>query len=307
VVDLHPAGFGNSRATAVAGATQVGWGAASPTFADHALLWNGSAATAVDLNPTGFTESFAMGVFGGNQVGYGAGTPTGGPTHALLWSGTAASYVDLHPAGFGQFAVSSATAISGATQVGNFYDAAATANNSHAMLWTGSAASAVDLNPPGFEESEAWGVSGAQQVGWANGPVVSDRAILWNGTAASAVNLHPSGFISSNAYAISGNTQVGEGQASSANFNFHAIVWNGTASSAVDLHPFLSGLGVSFVESTARAIADNGTIVGYAHDANSKYYAVMWTPIPEPGSCALVCYGLTITSLFSGRRGRSLP
>ena len=67
-----------------------------PYVLSHALLWSGTAASAVDLNPVGFTFSEARGVFGGQQVGYGYGPATGGTfNHALLWSGTAGSAVDL--------------------------------------------------------------------------------------------------------------------------------------------------------------------------------------------------------------------
>jgi len=100
-VDLNPAGFDNSFALGVFGGKEVGSGSGaatgnnSATVYDHALLWSGTAASAVDLNPAGFTYSYALGVFGGQQVGDGHGPATGNHIHALLWSGTAASVVDL--------------------------------------------------------------------------------------------------------------------------------------------------------------------------------------------------------------------
>src|SRR5262245_61405655 len=60
---------------------------------------------------------------------------------------------------------------------------------------------AIDLHPSGFTSSEAFGVSGGQQVGVGAGPATGGQihALLWTGSAASVVDLHPSGFTSSEA------------------------------------------------------------------------------------------------------------
>lgn len=84
-VDLHPAGFFSSYATAVAQSRQVGYGAPTGSEFYHALLWAGSAASVVDLHPAGFTESRAGGLWQGYQVGGGWGPGTGNEYHALLW------------------------------------------------------------------------------------------------------------------------------------------------------------------------------------------------------------------------------
>ena len=79
------------------GDSQAGYGSGPATnYFDHALLWNGTAESAIDLNPVGFESSYASDVAGGRQVGSGAGFVTNGNTHALLWNGTAQSVVDLH-------------------------------------------------------------------------------------------------------------------------------------------------------------------------------------------------------------------
>ncbi|MGD0770937.1 MAG: hypothetical protein ABSB42_22365 [Tepidisphaeraceae bacterium] len=103
-VDLNPTNL-NGITTSVAwgtnGAQQVGYGlgyiSGTGDFS-HALLWSGTAGSAVDLNPTDFSgiaSSFAFGTNGTQQVGYGAGSGTGNNSHALLWSGSAGSAVDL--------------------------------------------------------------------------------------------------------------------------------------------------------------------------------------------------------------------
>jgi hypothetical protein len=109
---------------------------------NHALLWSGTAASAVNLHPAGYDASAAYGVSGAYQVGDGFSPTSGGFSHALLWNGSAASAVDLHPAGFDS---SGAAAVSGAYQVGSGILTSSGAR--HALVWNGTAASAVDLHP----------------------------------------------------------------------------------------------------------------------------------------------------------------
>lgn len=70
------------------------WGASGPATGNntHAILWTGTAASAVDLNPSGFTSSQANGVTDGEQAG--SARSANGVSHAMLWRGTAASAVD---------------------------------------------------------------------------------------------------------------------------------------------------------------------------------------------------------------------
>ena len=90
---LNPAGFPISEAIATNGSQQVGYGEhSSIDGGDHALLWNGSAASAVDLNPPGFGYTYAFATDGTHQVGEGR---SGGTEDALLWTGIATSVVDL--------------------------------------------------------------------------------------------------------------------------------------------------------------------------------------------------------------------
>ena len=321
---LHPAGFDNSYAAGVsentqAGVsvnTQVGGGYNSAGGSEHALLWSGTAASAIDLHPAGFGSSYANGVYGNNQVGYG-NTQVGRVSHALLWSGTAASAIDLNPpAGFTN---SSATGVYGNTQVGQ---GGVAGGLNHALLWSGTAASVVDLHPAGFDNSRATGVSGNNQVGSGRSTATGrSHALLWSGTAASAIDLHPAGFTDSNATGVSGNSQVGYGIYSAGQGGNHALLWSGSAASAVDLHPagvtdsfalavsgntqvgyvlagiigqhavlwngtaasyidlhqYLSSLPVNIVTSLAKSIdPTTGNIVGHGADSNGVTYALLW-------------------------------
>jgi hypothetical protein len=194
--------------------------------------------------------------------------------------------------------------VSGDSQVGYAFNIE-TGGDRHAMLWHGSAASAVDLNPPGFQNSRAADVSDGIQVGFGFSSTAV-HALLWHGTAASAVDLNPSGFTTSIANGVAGDLQVGSASGPTAPNHGHAMLWSGAATSAVDLHLFLSGLGPKFTESEAEDIADNGSIVGHAAEANGRVYAVLWTPVPEPSSLALtIGAAVMVCTLMRSRQFRS--
>lgn len=296
-IELHPAGFYSSQATATAGAKQVGTGM-SYSSGTHALLWSGSAASFVDLHPNGtnFTTSEAYGISsdGAQQVGDAYSVENNIAPHAALWGGTAASFVDLNPVGF---ATSVANGSSGTQQVGN--GSLTTNGSAHALLWAGTAASVIDLNPVGFSGSNAIGTNGTQQVGDGARAVQGshNHALLWAGTAASYVDLNPSGMAESVATGILGAQEVGYGSPT-ANGLYHALVWSGTAASAVDLGAVLPSM---FTSSYASSIQGN-TVYGYAIDTNYQYHAIAWTvSAPEPAGLSLLLLG-GLTYLRRARR-----
>ena len=134
------------------------------------------------------------------------------------------------------------------------------------------------------------------------------HALLWHGTAASVIDLQPAvGFTHTDAVAVAGNLQVGSGDGAATAGNQHALLWSGTAASVVDLHSLLIGLGPDFVNSYASDVDPNGMIVGYAFDANSVEYPVIWTPVPEPASLLMLLVGLlTVCASRANRNGRVL-
>src|SRR5204862_2050851 len=85
----------------------------------HALLWHGSAASAVDLNPAGFESSHALAAWGDQQGGW-AGDITNSKYagHAALWSGSARSFIDLNPSADAAGAVSVISGMNDGIQVG---------------------------------------------------------------------------------------------------------------------------------------------------------------------------------------------
>ena len=298
-VDLNPAGYMNSFASGSFGDQQVG------RADNHAMLWTGSAASAVDLQPatlTGINYSFAEGISSTQQVGDGFAALNSDTTHALLWTGSAAIAVDLSPTGIPGIISSQAIAADGKTQVGAG-DTSVDPPDSHALLWSGTADSAIDLNPTnlsGINQSVAFGVGGNQQVGTGYGTNIS-HAILWTGSAASAVDLNPtdlSGIISSTARGTNGTVQVG--YALTTPFDDpNAILWFGTAASAVNLQSLLPS-NVYWYESEALTVDASGNVFGWGEGfsfqtESNTYYAVEWSPVPEPGTISLLlisCVGL---------------
>ena len=238
IVDLHPSnlGFNYSIGLGVFGTEQVG--AASVAINSvglansHAIVWHGTAVSALDLHPTnlvGFSSSTAQGTDGFHQVGYGSAST--GASHALLWSGTANSAVDLHPTDLAGFDFSEALGVSGAQQVG-YGGGSGTGGKNHALLWTGTAASAVDLHPTsltGFDTSEALGTNGVNQVGYAfNSSTLVQDAVLWSGTAASAIDLSlllPFASTDSTAFTIDPQGNIW-GTATDSIGVIHAVEWS---------------------------------------------------------------------------------
>ncbi|HEX8558858.1 MAG TPA: hypothetical protein VF668_12170 [Pyrinomonadaceae bacterium] len=194
-VDLTPLGlgFGAGRALGTDGVQQVGFGqqvlGINAFSGPFAVVWSGTADSAVNLNPPDSGSSQANAVSGGQQVGFGYY-----PHRALLWSGSAESVVELQPDGF---AASEANATNGVQQAGSGFvgDAFTMEGHSHALVWAGSAASAVDLNqflPPGFTDAAATGIDAAGNVvGWASRGPSDDpanvHAVMWKPVEAGAV------------------------------------------------------------------------------------------------------------------------
>jgi hypothetical protein len=318
--DLTPTnlngGINYSQVNSTDGVNQVGWGVGSETSSQfHAMLWTGSASTAVDLNPTnltGFVSSVANGASGTEQVGYGASivglSNTSNNYRALLWEGTSASAVDLTPINLG-ITTSQANGTDGTREVG-WGSGIGTGNSEHAILWSGSSTGAVDLNPTslGVSDSDAVAIAGIQQVGYGvgNGTNGFRNALLWTGTAISAVDLNPS-FLGegaqSSATGSNGFQQVGYGSGSGTGYDVttnafysHALLWTGTADSAIDLQAFLPLTG-TWIDSTAYSVDSNGNIYGTADGTYNNVtgtFAVEWSTVPEPASIGLIGFTMLL-------------
>lgn len=305
----------------------------------HAVVWNGDRNSWVDLHPKGALNSIALGVGGGIQVGR-VQTPT--DVFAAMWRGTPESLINLDVDGYdgtdayatdGVYQVGTASTIQG-TQAYVWQGSAESARNitppgatsarafdihegmivgsasfgredGRAMMWDASTGDAIDLRPPGFGISSARGIFGNQQVGFVLDPDNSyQRAGLWRGTGDSFVNLHPYGSIYTRtwAHATNGEIQVGESWISQpAETFFHALAWRGTPESMFDLHDYLPD---EFLWSAAYDIDEFGNIIGYAESRYDKF-AVVWRPVPEPGTFIILIGAVGATALR--RRLRTKP
>ncbi|MEW5884745.1 MAG: PEP-CTERM sorting domain-containing protein [Armatimonadota bacterium] len=304
----------------------------------HAVVWNGDRNSWVDLHPKGAVNSMAFGAGGGLQVG--TVLPESGPRYAALWRGSRDSILSLHVNGFdgtvayatdGVYQVGTASTIQ-TTQAYVWQGSAESARNitppgatsarafdihegmivgsasfgredGRAMMWDASTGDAIDLRPPGFGISSARGIFGNQQVGFVLDPDNSyQRAGLWRGTGDSFVNLHPYGSIYTRtwAHATNGDIQVGESWISQpAETFFHAVAWRGTPESMFDLHDYLPR---EFLWSAAYDIDEFGNIIGYAQSRHDTF-AVVWRPVPEPGT--FVALAGALGAAFLKRRLRS--
>src|SRR5262249_32790164 len=157
----------------VEGDTQVGLAYSNSAQHYHAMLWHGTAASAVDLHPGGiFAESWAITASGGIQIGTGGLFRQPRYTHALFWHGSAASAVDLNPPG----AISSGIGgISGDQITGTVNYGVA----DHAGLWLGATTNVIDLNPSWATDSWASGTNGSVQVGVAYNSSGRPQSVLW--------------------------------------------------------------------------------------------------------------------------------
>jgi hypothetical protein len=260
----------------------------------------------MDLQPANLganESSVARATSGSQQVGNGSGDLLSQQRHAFLWAGSAASAMDLHPGA--SYDTSDAYATDGTSQVGN----ATVGVVYHAYLWHGSPNGGTDLQPTnhaGYEQnSEAMGVFGNRQVGYASGSVTGGRAhaFTWTGSGNSSVDLHPSklGTLSlSYAFGTNGSVEVGSA-ASDLTALPHAYVWAGTAASAIDLEPFLPP---DLVKSWAYTVDAMGNIFGMAADSSGNLHSVEWvSQAPEPVS--LMSSGVVVLILFARRRVRA--
>lgn len=155
-IDLHPgSNYTSSEAYGIDGSYQVGYAVTnSSTPTQHAMLWNGSAASAIDLTPANVTQAFAYAASSTSQAGCGVVSPATA-AHALIWHGSSGTMRDLHPTGFIDSCV---RAVRGKLQAGLGHVSSGVL---HAIAWSGTAKSAVDLHQfagGGYLQSEAWAI-----------------------------------------------------------------------------------------------------------------------------------------------------
>ncbi|MEW5882727.1 MAG: PEP-CTERM sorting domain-containing protein [Armatimonadota bacterium] len=283
-VDLHPKGALNSIALGVGRGIQVGR-VQMPTDV-FAAMWRGTPESLINLDVDGYDGTDAYATDGVYQVGTASTIQT---TQAYVWQGSAESARNITPPGARN---AGASDVHDGMVVGSAGFADGT---SRALLWTMPTGSFVDLHPRGYAVSHADGVFGTEQVGYVRDPSTQwQRAALWHGTAESFVNLHPfsTEYQRSFAYATNGEVQVGEAWLTrGGRTDFHALAWRGSAETVVDLHEFLPD---AFASSGANDIDEFCNIIGWADLDFGPTYAVVWRPVPEPGTLGAAGVGIAL-------------
>jgi hypothetical protein len=292
--NLNPSNSNSSGALATNGQLQVGAANQPGPNEQHPVVWSSTANSAVFLSPANYIGE-ANGVAGNQIVGV-ASLSAGAGDHALLWTGNTYAVTDLQPSSAVYYG-SDAVATDGVRQVGYGETTTNGSATAHAMLWDDTASSAIDLNPSTTTFSQALGINGAQQVGI--GSFGNNHAMLWTGTANSAVDLNPSNYAASEALSTNGIDQIGYAYQGSGTTD-HAMMWTGTAASALDLSSLVPG---NVGNSQALAIDANGDVFGYAVE-NNNYYAVEWSPVPEPTTGSLLL--IAGMGMFMRRRRKQL-
>jgi probable HAF family extracellular repeat protein len=257
-----------------------------------AVLWSAGTLTPTDLGAVGILRdgrgSFAYDI---NDAGQVVGAGDGG---AILWSGGSAT-----PLGA---LVGTDGLARGINNIGQAVGYSRAADGLlHATLW--SSGSIVDLGTPG-EMSNANDINDmAQVVGYRYIPPISGDAVvvpvLWN--AGIPTDLPVLGGTNSSAYAINtagsvvGYSYIGGVQ--------RAMIWeNGLPT---DLNTVVDGSGAGWTLNFAADINDVGQIVGYGTNSLGQTRGIVLTPIPEPGTYALMLVGLGLVGLALSRRKRA--
>ncbi len=111
----------------------------------RAVLWTGTAASAVDIHPIGYDASQALATNGTQQGGHAYIALPTARQHAMMWSGTPDTAVDMHPATYSDSRI---TAITATQQVGDGWIGPMGQLGSvrNTLVWSGTPDSVVDLN-----------------------------------------------------------------------------------------------------------------------------------------------------------------
>lgn len=267
------------------------------TTQQRGFIWQGGTMSALpDIAGYQVTETYALSVNdSGKVVGY---SGVVGGYRAVLWSGGVAQ--DLGVIG-PSYASSKAFAINNQGQV---VGESTGSNIAHAFIWqNGVMTSLGDLPGGGDNYSSAAGINNLGQVvgtGYVDkGSASTDRAhaFLWeNGTM---LDLGVLGDVATDlSYATDINNLgqvVGYGTtASGSSASRHAFIWqNGVMRDLNELIELPLGSEIELKE--AMAINDKGEVVGWMYDEvgyRHAFLAIPTTPVPEPGTYALLLAGL---------------
>jgi probable HAF family extracellular repeat protein len=268
------------------------------TFLDgktQAATWSGTTVTGLDT-PSGSDSSYALGI---NDSGRVAGrSSTNGDTRAVIWNGTTATSLNTPNGNSGiAYAINDEGKVAGRS----IFTGSST---THATVWDNASSTPTDLGTlPGGATSTAFAINAHGQVAGRSSflPGSFDyHATVWNGNV--PTDLGTLDGDSSEANAIN-NAGVAVGWSDTADGDTRAALWTGTA--AIDLNTFLDGDTVNdgWVLVEASGINDQGWIVGDAYNSQTQQtHAFLLTPVPEPGTYAMLLFGLGLMGIVVRRK-----
>jgi hypothetical protein len=286
--DLHPEGYYISRAFGTDGSRVGGVASLTDSTPWHATLWDLKSGKVRDLHPFawGLPYSEVLAVDGNDQVGVAFTLGTGRP---VLWHGSAETAVDLTPS----FATSAAVFDThGGRQAGGFGILVKNQMVAHAAVWQGNSELVIDIHPDEVYSSGAWGIVGDIAVGRVFHKRVSyGHAALWDLSTHTWQDVHPAGFDQSWAVDTNGSQHVGW---ASLNGFKHALLWKGGKYLDLPLAP-----GIITAEATG--IDESGYVSGVGYD-ESRGYALVWQPVPEPESLEVLAGSLFLVTFVWRRK-----
>jgi probable HAF family extracellular repeat protein len=174
----------------------------------------------------------------------------------------------------------------------------------HATVWDNASSTPADLGTlPGGATSVAFAINDHGEVAGRSSflPGSFDyHATVWNGNV--PTDLGTLDGDSSEANAIN-NAGVAVGWSDTADGGTSAALWTGTA--VIDLNIFLDSDTVNdgWVLVEASGINDQGWIVGDAYNSQTQQtHAFLLTPVPEPGTYAMLLFGLGLMGIVVRRK-----
>ena len=267
---------------------QVAWTNTDSSNVSHAVAWNNGVATG--LNTLGGAQSEAHGINQAGQIVGGAQNASG-DWRAVVWNNGQSTEL-------GALAGSSYWGANAVNNAGQVVGAAArqSDNTVQPVIWTQGVASNLDAPWTHSYSIQAYGLNNAGQVvGSTKVPNDVDyyRAVEWDHGVPTLLDM-PSGYYASEAKGINDAGQVvGFMLSHDASIGFRAVTW--IDGQVVDLNSLLpaSVVDEGWVLTGANAINDNGQIVGQAFNAKTSVTdAFVLTPVPEPGTLAMMLLGL---------------
>jgi probable HAF family extracellular repeat protein len=258
----------------------------------HAFLWTSSSGMQ-DLGVLpGHTDSEALGINDAGQViGESHDDRSAGNGRAFLWTTTGGmqTLTGLPNISSRAFGINNAGQVVGDIEPELAY------------LWSSTDGWQTLGVLPGKPYSIAFAINNTGQVVGYSADGTGNRPFLWTSTDGMQ-DLGSLGATYNEAFDINDSGQV-VGRTHSSPEDMRAFVWAG-ANGMQDLNTLLDGSGAGWIVDEATAINNSGQIVGRGISPDGQQRAVLLTPVPEPGTFALVATAILASASIASRRNQ---